>query len=59
MPRGDSKNRMPSSTAGITQYYDEVKTKVELRPEWVVALAILIIIIETVLQLYGNSFFGI
>ena len=59
MPRGDDKIRMPSSTAGITQYYDEVKTKVEMRPEWVIALAIIVIIIEILLQIYGNSLFGL
>ncbi|MBR9693385.1 preprotein translocase subunit Sec61beta [Candidatus Woesearchaeota archaeon] len=57
MPRGDDKIRMPSSTAGITQYYDEVKTKITLRPEWVIALAILVIVIEVFLQIYGNSLF--
>ncbi len=59
MPRGGDKIRMPSSTAGITQYWDEVKTKIEMRPEWVVALAILIIILEIALQVYGASLFGL
>ncbi len=49
---------MPASTAGITQYYDEVKTKVELKPEYVVGLAIVIIILEILLQAYGSRFFG-
>jgi preprotein translocase subunit Sec61beta len=49
---------MPASTAGITQYWDEVKTKVELKPEYVVAIAILIIILEIFLNTYGTSFFG-
>ena len=53
MPRGNDKIRMPSSTAGITQYWDEVKTKVTLKPEYVIALAILIIILEILLQTYG------
>ncbi len=58
MPRGGDKIRMPASTAGITQYWDEVKTKVELKPEYVVAIAILIIILEIFLNTYGTSFFG-
>jgi|GEM_PF-1855856 len=58
MPRGGDKVRMPASTAGITQYYDEVKTKVELKPEYVVVLAILIIIIEIALHTFGTQFFG-
>lgn len=50
---------MPSSTAGITQYYDEVKTKIEMRPEYIVALAIIIILVEILLQAYGKAFFGV
>jgi len=58
MPRGGDKIRMPASTAGITQYWDEVKTKVELKPEYVIALAIIIVILEIILNVYGTSFFG-
>lgn len=54
----DSKVRMPSSTAGITQYWDDVKTKIELKPEYVIVLAVLIIIIELLLQVYGRVWFG-
>lgn len=54
----DNKVRMPSSTAGITQYFDEVKSKFTLRPEYVVALAVIIVILEMLLQLYGHTFFG-
>jgi preprotein translocase subunit Sec61beta len=54
----DNKVRMPSSNAGITQYWDEVKTKFTLRPEYVVVMAILIIILELLLQTYGHNFFG-
>lgn len=58
MPRGGDKIRMPSSGAGITQYWDDVKTKIELKPEYVIVIAIVIIILELMLQLYGNRFFG-
>lgn len=58
MPRGGDKVRMPASTAGITQYWDEVKTKIELRPHYVVALGILIIIVVLALHAYGSAFFG-
>ncbi len=55
----DDKIRMPSSTAGITQYWDEVKTKIEMRPEYVVGIAILIIVLEILLHLYGTAWFGL
>lgn len=54
----DNNMRMPSSGAGITQYWDEVKTKVELRPAHVIALAVIIILVEIFLQVYGTSFFA-
>jgi preprotein translocase subunit Sec61beta len=54
----DDRIRLPSSTAGITQYWDEVKTKVELKPAHVIALAIIVILLEIFLQVYGASFFG-
>jgi len=55
----DEKMRMPASTAGITQYWDDVKTRVELRPEYVIVIAILIIALELLLQAYGKGLFGI
>ena len=54
----DDKIRMPASTAGITQYWDEVKTKIELKPEHVIVLAVVIVLLELFLQLYGKGFFG-
>ncbi|MFH1211300.1 MAG: preprotein translocase subunit Sec61beta [Candidatus Woesearchaeota archaeon] len=41
---------MPSSTAGITRYFDDYKSKIEIRPETVVALCIAVIVIATVLR---------
>lgn len=59
MARDDGRIRLPSSTAGITTYWDDVKTKVELKPQHVLVLAFLIILIEMLLQIYGNGLFGI
>ncbi|RME31926.1 preprotein translocase subunit Sec61beta [Candidatus Woesearchaeota archaeon] len=58
MVRGGDRIRMPASTAGITQYWDDVKTKVEMKPEHVIVLAVIIIIIELLLQAYGSRIFG-
>jgi preprotein translocase subunit Sec61beta len=59
MSRDDGRIRLPSSTAGITQYWDDVKTKVELSPQMVLVLAVLIIAIEIFLQIYGKGIFGL
>lgn len=50
---------MPMSTAGITRYFDEYKSKIEFRPGHIIILIIVIIVIEAVLHLYGNSWFGL
>lgn len=41
---------MPSSGAGITRYFDDYKSKIEIRPAHVIILVVLIIIIEIVLS---------
>ena len=45
--------------AGLTRYFDDYKSKIELKPEHVVALIILVIIIEIVLNWQGYAWFGL
>jgi preprotein translocase subunit Sec61beta len=47
----DNKVRMPSSGAGITQYFDEYKSRIEFQPIHVVVFAIVVILIELLLWL--------
>jgi len=54
MARQD-KIQMPSSGAGITRYFDDYKSKIEFKPEHVVFLSILIIIIIIVLHLTAKA----
>ena len=44
---------MPSSTAGITRYFDDYKSKIEFKPEYIVVLVIVVIIIEIILHMSG------
>lgn len=46
----DDKISMPTSGAGITRYFDDYKSKIELKPAHVIILAVLIIIIEILLK---------
>ena len=55
----DEKIQMPSSGAGLTRYFDEYKSKIELKPEHVLVIIILIIIIELVLNWQGNAWLGL
>lgn len=52
MPR-DDKIRMPSGMGGLVRYFDDYKSKIEFKPEYVVGATLLVIIIEILL----HSFF--
>lgn len=45
----DNKIRMPSSGAGITQYFDDYKSKIEFQPIHIVIFAAVVILIELLL----------
>jgi len=44
---------MPSSGAGITRYFDDYRSKIEFKPEYVVVLSIIVIIIVIMLHMSG------
>lgn len=50
MARND-KVKMPSSGAGITQYFDEYKSKIVFQPIHIVVFAVVVILIEILLWL--------
>ncbi len=49
---------MPSSTAGITRYFDDYKSKLEFKPGHVIILIVAIIIIEILLHTFGKGLVG-
>jgi len=55
----DDKIQMPSSGAGLTRFFDDYHTKVELKPEHVIILIVLVIVIELLLNWQGNAWFGL
>ncbi|MBS3156211.1 preprotein translocase subunit Sec61beta [Candidatus Woesearchaeota archaeon] len=46
----DNNIRIPSSQGGLVRYFDDYKSKIELRPEYVIAFIVLIVVIEITLQ---------
>jgi len=52
------KIQMPSSTAGLTRYFDDYKSKIEIKPGHVILLAIIVSAIVIALHLYGGSIVG-
>lgn len=57
MARSD-KISMPSSTAGITRYFDDYKSKISFKPGHIIVLSLIVLIVVVFLHLYGNSFLG-
>ncbi|MFP4424555.1 MAG: preprotein translocase subunit Sec61beta [Candidatus Woesearchaeota archaeon] len=49
---------MPSSTAGITRYFDDYKSKIELSPGHVIILCIVVMIILAALHTFGQGILG-
>jgi len=55
----DEKIQMPSSGAGLTRYFDEYKSKIELKPQHVIVIIVLVILIELILNWQGYAWFGL
>lgn len=55
----DNKVSMPSSTAGITQYFDDYKTDITLQPLHVIFIILLIVAFVIALHGYGDAIFGV
>ncbi len=54
------KNRvsMPASTAGLTRYFEDYRSKIALKPAYVLVLAIAIMVILIILNAYGSALLG-
>lgn len=50
---------MPSSMGGLVRYFDEYKSKFELKPGHVVVLVVIVILIELLLHWQGGSLLGL
>jgi preprotein translocase subunit Sec61beta len=55
----DNKISMPTSTAGLTRYFDDYKSKLSFKPQVVIILVIVVIIIELLLHSQGLKILGI
>ena len=50
----DDKIRLPSGQGGLTRYFDEYRSKIELSPGAVIILTIIIMVIIVLLHLFGD-----
>lgn len=53
------KIQMPSSTAGLTRYFDDYKSKIEFSPGHVILLAVVVMVIVILLHLYAGGILGV
>jgi len=45
-----NKITMPSSGGGLMRYFDDYKSKVQIKPSYVMVLVVIVIIVELVIQ---------
>ncbi|NOZ81147.1 MAG: preprotein translocase subunit Sec61beta [DPANN group archaeon] len=50
---------MPSGIGGLVRYFDEYKSKIEIKPGHVLVAIGLIIFLMILLNMFGNSWLGI
>ena len=55
----DNRVQMPASTAGLTRFFDDYKSKIEFRPGQVIVLAIVVFLMTILLHMYGSSLLGV
>jgi preprotein translocase subunit Sec61beta len=54
-----NKVNLPSGMGGLTRYFDDYTSKIELKPGHVVILAVVIMILVILLHLQGAALLGL
>ena len=54
-----NKITLPSGMGGLTRYFDDYTSNVELKPGHVVILSIVVIVLIIILHIQGNSWLGL
>jgi len=49
---------MPTSTAGITRYFDDYRSKISFKPGHIIVLSLIVVMIIVFLHLYGYKMLG-
>jgi preprotein translocase subunit Sec61beta len=55
----DNKITLPSSGSGIIRYFEDFKSKITIKPQVVIILIFVVVILEILLHIYGKSLFGL
>jgi len=54
-----NKINMPMGTGGLMRYFDDYKSKIEIKPGVVIIIVFVVILIEIILHLQGISLLGL
>ena len=54
----DNKIRLPSGQGGLTRYFDDFKSNIELSPNAIVILGLVMILLIILLHPIGGNFFS-
>lgn len=54
----DNKIRMPSGMGGLTRYFEDFKSNVQISPGHVIILTFIVAMIIILLHVFGNSIIG-
>jgi len=55
----DERVSMPASTAGITRFFDDYRSKIEIKPGHVVVISLLVVVVIILLNAYLGPVFGL
>lgn len=55
----DNRITLPSSGGGITRFSDATGSRFQIKPGHVIILLILVAVLEILLHVFGNTWFGI
>ncbi len=53
------KSRMPMSTAGITSYFEEYRSRIEIKPGIVIVFSVIVMLVVVALHIWGSGLLGI
>ncbi|MBW2976471.1 preprotein translocase subunit Sec61beta [Candidatus Woesearchaeota archaeon] len=50
---------MPSGIGGLMRYFDEYKSRIKIKPEHIIIMCVVVMVIMIFLYTYGNRLLGI
>ena len=53
------RQQAPMSTAGITRYFEDYHSKIEIKPGLVIVFSVIIILIVVALHIWGSAALGL